>query len=71
METILATTDPVRLSYACALLEDAGIDHLVADTHMSAIEGSIGIFPRRLMVLSEDAPRALRILRALDEVEAT
>lgn len=66
METVLATNDPVRLSYACALLDEAGIEHLVADTHISAIEGSIGVFPRRLMVLSEDAARAQRVLRALD-----
>ena len=48
--SIATTTDPVRLSFLRALLRDAGIDTLVLDAHISAIEGGIGAFPRRLAV---------------------
>ncbi|MGH7078880.1 MAG: putative signal transducing protein [Acetobacteraceae bacterium] len=34
---------------------------------MSAAEGSIGIFPRRLAVAEEDGARAVRILREAGE----
>ena len=69
MKTVMKTTDPVRLSYAVSLLEDAGIAHLVADQHMSAIEGSIGIFPRRLMVADEDEASAQAALKPLYDAE--
>ena len=58
MEEVLRTNDPVKLSYAQHLLSEAGIDYFVADQHISAIEGNIGAFPRRLMVAEEDAGRA-------------
>ncbi len=63
MREILRTNDPVRLSYAQALLRDAGIAPLVLDVHMSIMEGSIGIFPRRVMVADEDEARARALLR--------
>ena len=50
MKEVLRTNNVVYLSYAQAVLSDAGIEHLVFDTHMSVIEGSIGALPRRLMV---------------------
>jgi hypothetical protein len=70
MKPVLKTTDPVRLSYARSLLDDAGIEYLVADEHISAIEGSIGIFPRRLMVIDEEESRALAALKPLFDAEA-
>ncbi len=65
MEEVLRTTDPVKLSYARHLLAEAGIEPLIADQHISAIEGSIGAFPRRIMVASHDAERARTVLREL------
>ena len=50
MEQLLSTNDPVVLSLAESLLREAGIDYFVADENVSAIEGSIGILPRRLLV---------------------
>jgi hypothetical protein len=67
MLELLRTNDLVRLSWAEALLRDAGIETLVLDTHTSAIEGSINAIQRRLMVPAADHPRAQAILRdALD-----
>ena len=60
---ILATSnDPVRLSFLTALLADAGIQAVLLDAHMSAVEGSIGAIPRRLAVAPEDEARARRVL---------
>ena len=62
MRSILETTDPVLVSYVEALLKEAGIGLHVADVNMSIVEGSIGIFPRRVLVGDDDAERARRIL---------
>jgi hypothetical protein len=67
MQTIISSNDPVRLSYVTALLAEAGITALVFDEHTSAVEGSIGAIPRRLMVADEDARQALRLLREAGE----
>ncbi|MFD2264618.1 DUF2007 domain-containing protein [Lacibacterium aquatile] len=63
MHTVLTTNDPVKLSYAQALLTDSGIESVVADGFTSVVEGSLGILPRRLMVLHEDGEAALGLLR--------
>ena len=62
MRSILETTDPVLVSYVEALLKEAGIALHVADVNMSIVEGSIGIFPRRVLVGDDDAETARRIL---------
>jgi hypothetical protein len=62
MKEVLRTNDLVLLSYATHVLAEAGIEALVFDAHMSAVEGSIGAFPRRLMVVDEDWTAARRRL---------
>lgn len=62
MRELLKTNDPVALSYASALLEDAGIMAVILDENMSILEGSLGILPRRLMVDADLFDRARRIL---------
>lgn len=61
------TSDLVRLGYLQALLADAGIESVVLDQHISALEGGIGAFPRRLAVRDEDLARARTILRGAGE----
>jgi len=63
MLELLRSNDPVLLSFAEALLRDAGIGAVVLDQHMSVLEGSIGALTRRLMVADEDVPSARRLLR--------
>lgn len=67
MRVIARTTDPVRLSFLAALLRDAGIETVVLDAHISAVEGGIGAFPRRLAVAEEDHARAQQILAEAGE----
>jgi hypothetical protein len=62
MEEIVRTNDPVVVATVEALLAGAGIDCLVADRHMSVLEGSIGVFARRVLVVDDDGPRARRLL---------
>lgn len=69
MRVVVATTDPVRLSFLLALLRDAGLGPVVLDAAMSAVEGGIGIFPRRLAVPTDEAAQALRVLREAGETE--
>lgn len=70
MRELLRTNDLVRLSFIEAVLADAGIDGLLMDHFTSAVEGSIGALPRRLMVPDEDFDRAQRLVEELED-EAT
>ena len=62
MKEVMRTNDPVAISFSVSLLEDAGIDVLVLDQHMSILDGSIGILPRRIMVEGDSIDQARRIL---------
>ncbi len=66
MKELLRTTDPVKLAMATALLEGEGITAFAWDVHMSILDGSIGILPRRLMVADKDWFLAQAILRDND-----
>lgn len=66
MKELLRSNDPTVIAYATALLEGEGIEPFQMDVHMSVLEGSIGILPRRLMVRDDDLTQARRILRDND-----
>jgi hypothetical protein len=59
---ILSTNDIVLLSLVETILSDAGICALIADQHMSAVEGSLGFLPRRVLVPAAAATRARWLL---------
>ncbi len=58
MEELLRSNDLVYLSFVRHVLEEEGIDYVQLDDHMSALEGSIGALPRRIMVASALIGRA-------------
>ena len=62
MREVLRTNDPVLLSFAESVLRQAGVGSTLADQHISVIEGSIGAFPRRLLVGSDDWDAACNAL---------
>ena len=62
MVEILRTNDVVLIGFAQSLLEGARIPVLIADSHISMMEGSIGAFPRRLLVPSDHAAQARRLM---------
>ena len=62
MRELVRTNDAVVISAIEALLSGAGIAHLVVDQNMSVLEGSIGIFPRRILVGEDELAAARRLL---------
>jgi hypothetical protein len=62
MREILRTTDLVLICVVETLFTQAGVHFLVADRHMSTLEGAIGVFPRRILVVDDEIGRARRIL---------
>jgi putative signal transducing protein len=52
----------VLISYVMHLLAEHGIEAVVFDEHMSAVEGSIGALPRRVMVEEDDFERSRNLL---------
>jgi hypothetical protein len=63
MREILKSNNAVELNFAEVVLRDAGIPSVVLDTHMSILDGSMVIIPRRLMVPDEYEARARTILQ--------
>jgi hypothetical protein len=62
MRELVRTNDAVLISAIEALLKAARIHHIVVDQNMSVLEGSIGIFPRRILVDEDQAAAARRLL---------
>ncbi len=50
MVEIVRTNDLVLVGFLQSLLSNANIPNLVADSHINALEGMIGAFPRRILV---------------------
>lgn len=63
MKELLRTNDPTEIAFAKALLDGEGIAVFELDVHMSLLEGSVGILPRRLMVADRDHFMARALLR--------
>ncbi|MCY3874900.1 MAG: DUF2007 domain-containing protein [Rhodobacteraceae bacterium] len=66
MRELLRTNDPTIIAFSEALLTGEGIECFTMDVHMSILEGSIGIMPRRIMVSDRDYFLARAILRDND-----
>jgi hypothetical protein len=62
MKQLMRTNDPASIAFAQALLQGEGIDCFELDVNMSVLEGSIGVFGRRVMVADRDYDRAVRVL---------
>jgi uncharacterized protein (DUF1330 family) len=62
LRELIRTNDAVVISAIEALLKAAGIEHLVVDQNMSVLEGSIGVFPRRILVVEDELAAARRLL---------
>ena len=69
MAELLRTNDLVLISAIEAILQSEGIGFFVADQHMSAVEGSLGFLPRRIMVERDRLAQARRLLIAAGMME--
>lgn len=66
MKELIRTNDPTVIAFVKMLLDGEDIDVFELDVHMSVLEGSIGVLPRRLMVRDQDHFQATAVLRAND-----
>lgn len=64
MKELVRSNDPVFISWLMTALEGAGIHVLVLDQHMSIVEGSLGILPRRVLVPEDELEAAKAVLAA-------
>jgi hypothetical protein len=62
VKEILRTNDVVLVSAVEALLNGAGIPHIILDRNMSVLEGSLNILPRRILVDDDYSRSARRLL---------
>lgn len=62
LRELLRTNDMVLVSAVGALLDGANIHHLLLDTNMSIVEGSLGVIPRRILVHDDDNLAARQLL---------
>lgn len=62
MEELMSTNDITKFVYAETVLNSNNIVNFALDVNISVLEGSIGILPRRLMVMTHDYDRAVKLL---------
>ena len=65
MKELFSTNDITKFVYAETILNSNDIVSFALDENISVLEGSIGILPRRLMVLANDYEQALDLLEDL------
>ena len=63
MKELLRTNDITVIAYARAVLADAGIESFELDVNTSVLEGSLGILPRRLMVIDLNWVEAFSLMQ--------
>lgn len=64
MICLIRTMNLVTLSFAQAVLKDAGIESFLFDMNSSVLDGSTTIVRRRLMIIDEDEDEARELLEA-------
>ena len=62
MVELLRTNDLVFLSFVQHTLNEAGVEHLVLDEYVSAVEGSINAIPRRIVVDEQNIKYAQKLI---------
>ena len=65
MKELMSTNDITKFVYAETVLNSNNIVNFALDVNLSVLEGSIGILPRRLMVMTHDYDRAVKLLTDL------
>ena len=66
MHELLRSNDVVLLSLVEAILSDNGIGYFVADGFASAVDGSLGIIQRRVLIAGDELAQARRLLKDAD-----
>jgi hypothetical protein len=63
MKELIRSTNWVLVGRVRSLLDGQGIEAFHFDFNASAVEGSIGALPQRILVADEDEQRARRLIR--------
>ena len=61
MKDLIRTNNPALISYVEALLKQLDIHYFIADQAISSAEGSIGMFPKRILVSAEHLAKGKKI----------
>lgn len=67
MRELTRSNNPVYLSWISAVLNDAGIENIIFDTHTALVEGSISAIEKRLMVAEIDFNKARDLLKQAEK----
>ncbi|MDV6329207.1 DUF2007 domain-containing protein [Asticcacaulis sp. 201] len=62
MKDLIRTNNPALISFVESLLKSADLAYFIADQAISAAEGSIGMFPKRILVADEQFAKARDLL---------
>ena len=62
MKELIRTNELAVIAHVKLLLTNENIEYFELDVHMSVLEGSIGILPRRILVSEHYLHRAQKIL---------
>jgi len=62
MLELLRSNEPTNIAFAKHLLKERSIEVFELDVHISNLEGSISLFPVRLMVFNQSIVQAREIL---------
>ena len=69
MKEILRTNNLILISGVQSILNDAGIQNKLLDTHASNIEGNICAIQRRLVVSNDDFQQSQKLIKDLENYE--
>ena len=62
MKELIRANNPALISFVESLLKELDIHYFVADQAISAAEGSIGMFPKRILVSEDHFDKARDLL---------
>ena len=69
VKEILRTNNLILISRVQSILNDAGIQNKLLDTHASNIEGNISAIQRRLVVSNDDFQQSQKLINDIENYE--
>ncbi len=62
MKDLIRTNNPALISFVESLLKELDVRYFIADQAISSAEGSIGMFPKRILVDPEHFAKARELM---------
>ena len=69
MKEVIRTNNLILISRVQTILDEAGIQNKLLDTHASNIEGNISAIQRRLIVSDDDFHQSQKLINDLENYE--